>query len=205
MSHIKTIFTTLVLLYFSYGYSQTLHSPLETLKEKRVIIYGIDNRRTHIHKHNTVIYGVYTGVSFGKKLRLKLSISGTPFEIGKFVDDNGILKKNRLLFFSLGEEFDFYKFKRFGMTTYIQAGIGKNYYRELNRFRILVNKDSELIIPIEIGLHFSYDILSYLKLKTGFGWRFVLPNNSTELSGYYMKLGLSFSLKKFIDARTRYL
>jgi hypothetical protein len=50
-------------------------------------------------------------------------------------------------------------------------------------------------------LHFSYDLLTYLKLRTGFGWRFVTPNNSRELSGYYVKLGLSFNLKKFNEAR----
>ncbi len=64
------------------------------------------------------------------------------------------------------------------------------------------NKGKQLIIPIETGLHFSYDLLTYLKLKTGFGWRFLAPNNSRELSGYYVKFGLSFNLKKFNKTRS---
>ncbi|MFN8697715.1 MAG: hypothetical protein ACK5XQ_00185 [Flavobacteriales bacterium] len=198
----STVISSLIaLVIFINGYSQNITNPFETLKKKREIVYGLDNRRTHIYQHHTVIYGLYTGISFGKKLRFKIGINGTPFEIGKFVDENGIIKKNRLLFASIGEEFDFYQHKKFGMTTYLQAGIGKNFYRQLNENGIEVNKGKQLIIPIETGLHFNYDLFTYLKLKTGFGWRFVTPNYSRELSGYYVKLGLSFNLKKFNETR----
>jgi hypothetical protein len=43
--------------------------------------------------------------------------------------------------------------------------------------------------------------LPYLKIKTGFGWRFIAPDNSRELGGNYVKLGLSFNLKKFNETR----
>jgi hypothetical protein len=201
MLNLKVISSLIALVIFIKGYSQNITNPFETLKKKREIVYGLDNRRTHIYQHHTVIYGLYTGISFGKKLRFKIGINGTPFEIEKFVDENGIIKKNRLFFASMGEEFDFYQYKKFGMITYLQAGIGNNFYRQLNQNGIEVNKGKQLIIPIETGLHFSYDLLTYLKLKTGFGWRFVTPNHSRELSGYYVKLGLSFNLKKFNETR----
>ena len=202
MNRVKVISSIIALLIWTKGNSQNVTSPFETLKKKKEIVYGLDNRRTHIYQHHTVIYGLYSGISFGKKLRFKIGLNGTPFEVGKFVDENGIVKKNRLLFASLGEEFDFYQYKKFGMTTYLQAGIGNNFYRQLNQIGTEVNKGKQLIIPIETGLHFSYDLLTYLKLKTGFGWRFVAPNNSRELSGYYVKVGLSFNLKKFNETRS---
>ena len=202
MIRLKFISSIIALLIWTKGNSQNVTSPFETLKKKKEIVYGLDNRRTHIYQHHTVIYGLYSGISFGKKLRFKIGLNGTPFEVGKFVDENGIVKKNRLLFASLGEEFDFYQYKKFGMTTYLQAGIGNNFYRQLNQIGTEVNKGKQLIIPIETGLHFSYDLLTYLKLKTGFGWRFVAPNNSRELSGYYVKVGLSFNLKKFNETRS---
>jgi hypothetical protein len=87
------------------------------------------------------------------------------------------------------------------MTTYLQAGIGNNFYKQLNENGTEVNKDKQLIIPIETGLHFGYDLLPYLKVKTGFGWRFVAPDYSRELGGYYVKLGLSFNLKIFNETR----
>jgi hypothetical protein len=202
MIRLKFISSIIALLIWTKGNSQNVTSPFETLKKKKEIVYGLDNRRTHIYQHHTVIYGLYSGISFGKKLRFKIGLNGTPFEVGKFVDENGIVKKNRLLFASLGEEFDIYQNKKFGMTTYLQAGIGYNFYRQLNQNGTEVNKGKQLIIPIETGLHFSYDLLTYLKLKTGFGWRFVAPNNSRELSGYYVKVGLSFNLKKFNETRS---
>lgn len=202
MIHLKFISSIVVLLIWAKGYSQNISNPIETLKKKREIVYGLDNRRTHIYQHHTVIYGLYSGISFGNKLRFKIGINGTPFEIGKFIDENGVTKKNRLFFASIGEEFDFYQYKKFGMTTYLQAGIGNNFYRQLNQNGTEVNKGKQLIIPIETGLHFSYDLLTYLKLKTGFGWRFVAPNNSRELSGYYVKLGLSFNLKTLNETKS---
>ena len=133
MLNLKVISSLIALVIFIKGYSQNITNPFETLKKKREIVYGLDNRRTHIYQHHTVIYGLYTGISFGKKLRFKIGINGTPFEIGKFVDQNEITKKNRLFFASIGEEFDFYQYKKFGMTTYLQAGMGNNFYRQLNQ------------------------------------------------------------------------
>ena len=202
MINLKVISSLIALLILVKGYSQNITNPFETLKKEREIVYGLDNRRTHIYQHHTVIYGLYSGISFGKKLRIKIGINGTPFEIGKFVDENGIIKKNRLFFASVGEEFDFYQHKKISLTTYLQAGIGNNFYRHLNQNGTEFNKGEQLIIPIETGLHFSYDLLTYLKLKTGFGWRFVAPNNSRELSGYYVKVGLSFNIKKFNETRS---
>lgn len=201
MIHLKFLSSIVVLLIWAKGNSQNVENPFETLKKKKEIVYGIDNRRTHIYQHHTVIYGLYSGISFGKKLRLKIGINVTPFEVGKFVDENGVIKKNRFLFVSLGEEFDFFQYKKLGITTYLQAGIGNNFYRQLNENGTEVNKDKQLIIPIETGLHFNYDLLPYLKLRTGFGWRFIAPDNSRELSGYYVKLGLSFNLKTFNETR----
>jgi len=201
MIRVKVISSIIAMLILVKGYSQSIVNPIETLKKKKEIVYGLDNRRTHIHQQHTVIYGLYTGIGFGKKLRFKIGINGTPFEVGRIVDENGIIKKNRLFFVSLGEEFDFYQYKKFGMTSYLQAGFGYNFYRQLNQSGTELNKAKQLIIPIETGFNFSYDLLTYLKLKTGFGWRFVGPNNSRDLSGYYVKLGLSFNIRKYTDLR----
>ncbi|MFN7326025.1 MAG: hypothetical protein ACK5SQ_05550 [Chitinophagales bacterium] len=201
MIRLLFISSIITLLTWVKGYPQSIRNPIETLKEKKEIIFGLDNRRTPIHQHNTVIYGLYSGISFGKKLRFKVGLNGTLLEVGKFIDENNILKKNRLFFATIGEEFDFYQYKKFGMTTYLQAGIGNNYFRQLNKNGTEVDNGRQLIIPIETGLHFSYDLIPFLGLKTGFGWRYVTPKNSRELGGYYVKLGFSFNLKKITEKR----
>jgi hypothetical protein len=72
MLRIKVISSVVAMLIFVKGYAQTITNPFEILKKKKEIVYGLDNRRTHIYQHHAVIYGLYSGISFGKKLRLKI-------------------------------------------------------------------------------------------------------------------------------------
>lgn len=179
----------------SIACAQLFSNPVKSLRERREFVYGMDNRRTHIKEHNTFIYGIYLGVGFGGKLRYKAVLSATPFERGKFIDENGLTKKNKLLFVSIGEEFDFFHYKRFSVTSNLQVGIGRNYYRKVDGFSNIIKTGHDLIIPIETGIHVNYDLNSWLKFKTGIGWRFVFPKQSEDLSGYYLKLGASINLK----------
>ena len=193
---LKIIVLLIVSLSPLYSAAQQFSNPVRTINEKKEFIYGIDNRRTHIKEHSTLIYGVYMGVVFGDKLRFKAGVSGTPFEKGKFIDEQGILRKNKLLFINLGEEFDFLIINKFRLTAYLQTGVGYNYYRKINALGNEVEKGKYLIIPIETGIHANYDILPWLRIKLGGGWRFVLPDYSYDLSGYYIKTGLSINIKK---------
>ena len=119
----------LVFFFLKNLYAQNWTNPLKPFDSKVEFIYGIDNRRTHIYQHNTLIYGLYTGISLEDKLRFKVGISGTPFERGRFIDEDGLLTRNRLVFLNLGEEFDYFIKDRFRLTSYVQGGLGYNYYR----------------------------------------------------------------------------
>lgn len=167
--------------------------------EKREFIYGIDNRRTHIKEHSTIIYGIYVGIGFGGKLRFKTGISGVPFEKGKFIDEQGLVRKNKLLFLNIGEEFDFYIYRKFRLTTYLQSGIGYNFYRKIDQFNVEIKKGNYLIIPIELGIHGNYDVVSWLRVKLGGGWRLVAPYEANDLSGYYVKLGIGVDTERLFE------
>lgn len=199
MNRCKSYFIFVFLLFASGEFSsaQTLPNPIHALDDERVFIYGIDNRRTHIRSQSSLIYGLYCGYSFGHHLRLKFSVSGTPFERGKNYDSRGFLLKQRLLFCSLGEEFDFLVIRRFRLTTYAQVGLGYNFFRSIDVAMNEVERGRRLIVPFELGIHMGYNINSWLQLKIGGGWRFVMPSKSRELSGYYLKLALGFSGPKF--------
>lgn len=198
---VKILYQPILLIILSNGYAQSITSPFEILKQNKEIVYGLDNRRTHINEHHTVIYGMYSGISFGKKLRFKIGLNGTPFEVGQLIDDNGLLKKNRLIFASIGEEFDFYQFKKLGLTTYLQGGVGHNLFREINTNGLEFNTGKDLVIPFETGLPLNYDRLTHVKLRTEFGWRFVAPNNSKAPGGCYLKLGLGVNFKQLHNSR----
>jgi hypothetical protein len=180
----------LVFFFLKNLHAQNWTNPLKPFDSKVEFIYGIDNRRTHIYQHNTLIYGLYTGISLEDKLRFKVGISGTPFERGRFIDEDGLLTRNRLVFLNLGEEFDYFIKDRFRLTSYVQGGLGYNYYRKLNGAKEVTETGRNTIIPLEIGTHANYDLNSWARLKLGGGWRFVFPEVSNSLSGYYIKLGV---------------
>jgi hypothetical protein len=192
----STIILWLLKSHFVVG---QFENPFQAFKEKRQFIYGIDNRRTHVLGQSTTIYGAYLGVGFGKKLRFKVSLSGTPFEVGLSENELGLIRRNRFYFFSIGEEFDIYTYKRFALTTYLQAGIGENQFRKTTTEGVFVSNGKHLIIPIEVGMHGNYYFYPWLALKLGGGWRFVPPSDASYLSGYYLKIALGFSTSEFLN------
>lgn len=195
----------LIYAFFTPLFALSNYTPqIEDSTEERKILefkYGLDNRRTHIHEQNTLIYGAFIGLGIKERLRLKVGISGTPFEVGKSEVSAGITQRNRLYFLTLGEEFDVYFYKRFKLTTYFQMGYGYNDYRRLETLSsTTIHSGRHLIIPLEIGMHSNYYFYPWLSLKVGGGWRFVFPAESGYLSGYYLKLAFGFSTTKFLKA-----
>jgi hypothetical protein len=199
VKRISIIVFFLILKSYSVN-SQDIISPVSAIKEKKEFIYGIDNRRTHINGQSALIYGLYVGIGYGGKLRFKGGFSLTPYERGKSVDEFGVIKKNRLLFLNIGEELDYLIYKKIRLTAYLQTGIGFNYHRTINAIsKIEVAKGKDIIVPIEVGTHIGYDILPWFRLKVGGGWRFVRPEYSSDISGYYIKTGCYFNSKLFFD------
>jgi hypothetical protein len=193
-----------IFLFFFLGFScaiwgQLLQNPFRTLKEPKQLVYGIDNRRTHIFDHPTLIYGIYTGIGFGNKLKLKLGLSGTPFEKGRLIDEQGLLTRNRFYSINLGEEFDFLVLHKFSFTTYVQGGIGYNYFRKINTLSEEVARGKNLFVPLELGTNLNYEVTPWLRAKAGLGWRFVFPESSSDLSGYYLKTGFIVDTERFLE------
>lgn len=175
-------------------------NPFKSLEKEKELLYGIDNRRTHIQQQSTLIYGLYTGIGFGGVLRLKIGVSGTPFEVGRTEDAAGNIQRNRFYFLNIGEEFDFYIKNRFRITTYGQIGYGFNDYRLKDNNDQTVDEGTDQIIPLELGLHANYDIFPWLRFKLGGGWRFVFPAEANYLSGYYIKIGFGVSAPKLLKS-----
>ena len=185
---------------FSLNYlitnSQEFINPFSKIKGEKEFISGFDNRRTHIQEQNTLIYGAYLGISAGRNLRFKLGISGTPFEVGRSINEEGLTQRNRFFFFNIGEEFDFFEYKKFSSTVYLQAGYGVNYFNKENINGQVYESGKHNIVPLEAGLQLNYDLFDWMRLKTGGGWRFIVPEKANYLQGYYIKLGVGISIRK---------
>jgi hypothetical protein len=193
-----TFFICLIVNSGSFLYSQSIENPIESLKKEKEFIYGIDNRRTHLYSKGAVIYGLFVGFGFNGNLRFKIGVSGTPFSVKNFSSTKQQWQKNQLAFLTVGQEFDFLIIKRFRLTAYLQGGIGYNYIKEYNSKLTLLSSKKTLIIPFETGLNANYSINHWLRLILGGGWRFVEPQPSNELSGYYIKIGLSINSIKLL-------
>lgn len=169
-------------------YSQHINNPVVSLHDHKEFIVGIDNRITRINDKVAVIYGLYSGIGYGENLRVKFSISGTPFEAGRVSQHNANSQHSRLLFASIGQEFDFLTAGKFKIATYLNAGYGLHFHRTVNSSEQQIEKDIENMFPLELGLHGRYQINPLIAFKTGGGYRFVFPSEASELSGYYIKL-----------------
>jgi hypothetical protein len=169
-------------------FAQQLSNPISALHDNREFIFGIDNRITSINDKFGVIYGLYSGIGYGNNLRFKFSISGTPIEIGKVSPEKNINRISRLLFASVGQEFDFFTVGRFKLTAYGNAGLGYHYYKTINQYDVQVANGRDLIRPLELGIHSRYQLNPMFAVKVGGGWRFVFPRESKNLDGYYLKL-----------------
>jgi hypothetical protein len=168
--------------------SQQLNNPFASFHDHKEFIIGLDNRITHLNNKFGVIYGLYTGIGYGENLRLKFTVSGTPFEVGKHWPEKTTSEVGRILFASVGQEFDFLTVHKFKLITYVNGGFGYHFYRILDPEKSELNKGQEHIFPVETGLHVRYQISEIVAVKTGVGWRFVFPEHATNLSGYYIKL-----------------
>lgn len=180
-------------------FGQQFNNPWKALKGDMAIAYGIDNRRTHIHGQNTLIYGLYGGLSFEDVVKIKMGFSGTPFEKGNTKDDLDFYTKNRFYFINIGEEYTFYTLKRYSFTSYLQVGYGFNHYRQIDSTVTEVGSGRNVIIPLEVGFNAQYELWYWLDLKVGLGWRFMFPEVSNDLSGYYVKIGFSTTSRKLLD------
>ena len=176
--------------------SQHINNPLASLHDHKEFIVGIDNRITFINDNFSVIYGLYSGVGWGENLRVKFSVSGTPFEAGKVSRQTPDNQLSRLLFASVGQEFDFLTAGNFKIATYLNGGYGAHFYRTVNNQEEQIEKSVEYMLPLELGLHGRYQINPLIAFKTGGGYRFVFPDHASELSGYYLKLTLVVNPKK---------
>jgi hypothetical protein len=188
----------LALLYLAHHSlsAQHINNLVVSLHDHKEFIVGIDNRITLINDKFAVIYGLYSGVGYGENLRVKFSISGTPFETGKISQQNASSQLSRLLFASIGQEFDFLTAGKFKVATYLNAGYGLHFQRSVNYREEQIEKEIETMFPLELGLHGRYQINPLIAFKTGGGYRFVFPDDASDLSGYYIKLTFVVNPKK---------
>lgn len=169
----------------------------EVIQSEKQLILGIDNRRTHLNRDFVPIYGGYIGIQTEYKFRLKLGISGMPFEAGGTYSSDGRLTRSRMFYLNLGEEYDFFIREKFKLSAYGQVGLGRHYFKKYDLNNDLMLEGSENVVPLEVAVVSRYYLRSWLSLNTGFGWRWVFLNEQAQLNNYFFKLGVGVDITKF--------
>lgn len=189
------------LAFVNHAFSQEIHNPVKMINSKKSFIYGIDNRRADFFNDYGTIYGGYAGIGMSeKKMRLKFG-----FNISEKIKSNNLVRniksENRFFFLSIGEEIDLITYRSFVFSTYVNIGIGFN-QRKQTINSMFYAKNNELILPLEPGVLFGFKINKWITLRTGGGWRFILPDGN-QFNSYFVKLGalvdIPIAIKEIIE------
>ena len=167
------------------------------------LILKLDNRRTHLNGDFTAIYGIVAGLSIHHRTRIKLGVNGTIFHAGRADEGKARNDVSRLLYYSLGSEYDLIDLEKITIIPFAKIGLGRHYYQLYDQNETKLEDYSEKIIPLEAGLYVSDHLTPWLDLKIGGGWRWVMQSTSGRLSNYFLKLGLGLHLKKLEYHRKR--
>jgi hypothetical protein len=201
----KRLFFILFLLctLMSNGQHELLDSIKTALKTPDpTFIFGFHNRNTFIQSNRTKLYGIVAGLDFNKKLKLTLGV----YSFGKanetLLINNGNFTQDSIYRFintsnvSLGIEYDYYHHNRLSLSVPLQIGLGNVAYRYTGSDKnTKIRIDNYLTIPIEIGTNAYYELLPWVGIKAGIGYRLTVgPKESRRLASPYYNLGLSILL-----------
>ena len=181
----------------SAGDAQGIRDIFDLYKKEAELTIGFNNRRTHIHSDFGVIYGLKAGLNFDRRLKNTFGLNSTIISLGAPNNEQPVYQTARLHFLSIAEEYVYFKRQRFSLSTYASFGYGINQYELANLSGQVLESGRGNIVPMELGLQGAYLILTWLDLRLGGGWRFMLYGNQPGLSGYFFKVGLGFKYKAF--------
>lgn len=196
----RLIFGIVLLLSFQDGIGQPVvrFDGWKAYQKDWVFTAAFNNRRTKIHEEMGTIYGVEVGLRFNDRLENSVGMSFTLKPLGQLDGQQSSYRQAQLLFITVGEEFEFLRYKRFAGITYVHGGYGWSYYTEYNAQEEMLRRGIDRIVPLELGLLATYDVIPWAYIKVGAGWRFEFLSKEEGLDGYFVKLGGGIRIKRFL-------
>lgn len=179
---------------------QKLSDLILLYNEEAEFTFGLNNRRTHIYDDFGTIYGVFFGLNFDRKLRNTFLLSSTIVPLGQASEEGVAYSRASFHFVGVTEEYTYFKKNRIKFSAYASLGYGFSKYQLRSYQHELLLEYTRGIVPLELGLHTTYEIIPWLELRAGLGWRFFLRGNQNGLSGYYFKIALGLKYKAFKKA-----
>ena len=186
--HSRLFKIVLIMMIMGWGanYAQVNRQSIESLLEENSFTYGLHNRRTELMGNSCSIYGLVLGFPHSTRMKHMLTLNSTVFWIG----ENPEVQLNYLGF---AEEYAFFTRPKLEFVLYGHIGIGTTRFQSLSNLGE-PELSRQLAAPLELGVHASYRINSWMKFKTGIGHRTDLSAADIPLNAPYYKVGLAINI-----------
>lgn len=180
-----SIFLFLLCCSLSTTAQPTLDTIKLSLKQKPHLFGKFDTRNSFIDNSRAKIFGLKTGLIFGKRLFFgigynQLSPPSEDFDKTILImNTNGELEKTnavlRLFYISVHAEYVFYQTKHWELSMPLQFGVGQTYYK-YNQFgkRKVIEKDLNFIYEPAISV--EYKFVKWAGVGVDVGYRFMLTS-----------------------------
>ena len=163
----------------------TLDTIKLSLKQKPHFFGKFDTRNSFIDNSRAKIFGLKTGLNFGRRLYFgigynQLNPPSQDFDkIIYIANTSGELEKTaavlRLFYISVHAEYVFYQTKHWELSMPLQFGVGQTYYK-YNQFgkRKVIDKDLNFIYEPAISV--EYKFVKWAGVGIDVGYRFMLTS-----------------------------
>jgi hypothetical protein len=202
-NYLKKWITSLLFIIFSsasYGQHEILDSIKTALNTpKPRFIFAFHNRNTFIQSDRTKLYGIAAGLDFNEKLNLTVGLYGFGRASETLLQNNINFTQDTVYRYinttntSLGIEYDYYHKGRLSLSVPLQIGLGNVAYRYTQSDKSTdIRTDNYRVVPIEVGTNAYYELLPWIGLKGGIGYRLAAgPKESRRLTSPYYNLGIA--------------
>ena len=168
--------------------------------------FRISRAQSLVEEENVRFNSIRLGISYNKKYRMGLLISGLVDSVIIREDVPPDATFNEINFLALGGFFDFMIINnyRWELSVPIQLGYGFTRYKYLDEQKELIREeDGPYYFLSEVGIGLQYNINNWLGLDGGIGVRAVSAGDETLAEytrGPYYNFGLRFNIGDFYQS-----
>lgn len=208
MRYALLLLSTLLCLSGSAQVAAWKDSVRMALKNEPKFYVSLHNRNTFLQAEPVHLYGLAGGVDFEQKLRLYMGIYGfgrqnvtTFYNDDRFVNDT-VTRRSSVWNLSVGAEYQFYHKDAISLSIPVQVGVGQLRYRFED---VQTLHENYLAFPLEFGTNASYELIPWVLLKGGVGYRFMAGRSKVlSTSSPYYNLGLAILIGKVYEDVSEY-
>lgn len=166
----------------------TLDTIRMCLKQKPHLFGKFDTRNSFINNSRAKVFGLKTGLNFGKRLYFGIGYNQLNPPSADFdktitiINSNGEFENTtamlRMAYISMHAEYVFYQTKHWQLSMPLQFGVGQTFYK-YNQFgkRKVIDKDYNFIYEPAVSV--EYKFVKWVGVGVDVGYRFMLTNYKT--------------------------